>query len=98
MPKLFEEFRARLIDAIRLPIALIGVLTVLATYLLVRELFDEEDRRQAQWTALLAALFLALSFWHMVLNHLSFRANYLPLTEVLCFLFLWRAVRTDNEH
>lgn len=82
--------------AIRLPTALIGVLTVLATYLLVRELFDEEDRRQAQWTALLAALFLALSFWHMALNHLSFRANYLPLTEVLCFLFLWRAVRTER--
>jgi 4-amino-4-deoxy-L-arabinose transferase-like glycosyltransferase len=82
--------------ALRLPIALVGVLTVLATYLLARELFDEEDGRQAQWTGLLAALFLALSFWHLVLNHLSFRANYLPLTEVLCFLFLFRALRTGR--
>jgi 4-amino-4-deoxy-L-arabinose transferase-like glycosyltransferase len=82
--------------ALRLPIALVGILTVLVTYLLVRELFDREDERQAQWTALLAALFLALSFWHLVLNHLSFRANYLPLVEVLCFLFLWRAVRTGR--
>ena len=81
--------------ALRLPIALVGILTVLVTYLLARELFCE-DRRLAQWTALLAAAFLALSFWHLVLNHLSFRANYLPLVEVLCFLFLWRAVRTGH--
>lgn len=82
--------------ALRLPVALVGVLTVLATYLLARELFDEEDRRQAQWTALGASLFLALSFWHLVLNHLGFRANYLPLTEILCFLFLFRALRTGR--
>ncbi len=82
--------------ALRLPIALVGTLTVLATYLLARELFDEEEKRKAQVTALLAALFLAISFWHLALNHLSFRANYLPLTEVLCFLFLWRAVRTGR--
>jgi len=42
------------------------------------------------------ALFLALSFWHLVLNHLGFRANYLPLTEILCFLFLFRALRTGR--
>ena len=82
--------------ALRLPIALVGILTVLVTYLLVRELFDGEDEGQAQGTALLAALFLALSFWHLVMNHLSFRANYLPLVEVLCFLFLWRSARTGR--
>lgn len=82
--------------ALRLPIALVGILTVLVTYLLARELFGQEDRRQAQWTSLLAAIFLALSFWHLVLNHLSFRANYLPLVEVLCFLFLWRAMRSGH--
>jgi 4-amino-4-deoxy-L-arabinose transferase-like glycosyltransferase len=82
--------------ALRLPIALVGILTILVTYLLARELFNHEDKRQAQWTALLAALFLALSFWHLVMNHLSFRANYLPLVEVLCFLFLWRAVRAGR--
>jgi 4-amino-4-deoxy-L-arabinose transferase-like glycosyltransferase len=80
--------------ALRLPIALVGILTILVTYLLTRELFSEQDKRQAQWTALLAASFLSLSFWHLALNHLSFRANYLPLTELLCFLFFWRAVRT----
>jgi hypothetical protein len=82
--------------AIRLPIAIAGVLTVLTTYLLARELLHSENLRRAQWTALLAAAFLALSFWHLALNHLSFRANYLPLLETLAFLFLWRAVRTNR--
>jgi hypothetical protein len=81
--------------ALRLPIAVVGILTVLVTYLLVKELF-QEDNRQAQATALVAALFLAVSFWHLVLNHISFRANYLPLVECLCFLFLWRAMRTGH--
>jgi 4-amino-4-deoxy-L-arabinose transferase-like glycosyltransferase len=80
--------------ALRLPIALVGILTILVTYLLTRELFSEQDKRQARWIALLAASFLSLSFWHLALNHLSFRANYLPLTEMLSFLFFWRAVRT----
>jgi 4-amino-4-deoxy-L-arabinose transferase-like glycosyltransferase len=81
--------------ALRLPIAVVGILTVLATYLLAREL-SCEDKGQAKWTGMLAALFLALSFWHLALNHLSFRANYLPLFESLCFLFLWRAIRTGH--
>jgi 4-amino-4-deoxy-L-arabinose transferase-like glycosyltransferase len=82
--------------AIRMPTAIVGILTVLAVYLLVRELLVKESKGRAQWTALLAALFLALSFWHVALNHLSFRANYVPLFETLCFLFLWLAVRTDR--
>lgn len=81
--------------ALRLPIAVVGILTVLVTHLLARELFHE-NKRQAQCIALLAAAFLAISFWHRVLNHLSFRANYVPLFEVLCFLFLWRALRTGR--
>lgn len=82
--------------ALRLPVALVGIVTILATFLLGRELFIQDGKRQAQWTALLSAAFLALSFWHLALNHLNFRANYLPLIEVLCFLFLWRAFRTNR--
>jgi len=62
--------------------------------LLARKLFENEDPRLAQWTGLLAALFLAISFWHLTLNRIGFRANYLPLAEVLCFFFFWRAVET----
>jgi len=82
--------------AVRLPEALAGILTVLSTYLLARELFRQESRRLAQLAGLLAALFLTLSFWLLAVNRIGFRANYLPLTELLCFLCLWRALRTDR--
>ncbi|MFN2289834.1 MAG: glycosyltransferase family 39 protein [Anaerolineae bacterium] len=80
--------------AVRLPTAIVGILTVLVTCLMGRKLFAKEDPSLAQWTGLLAALFLALSFWHVTLNRIGFRANYLPLVEVLCFFFLWRAVES----
>jgi len=105
--------------AMRLPTALAGVATILATYLLARELFlrsapPKTARKspgvgspqfveaptgllRAQGAGLLAALFLALSFWNLALNRIGFRANLLPLTETLCFLFLWRAVRTGRQ-
>jgi 4-amino-4-deoxy-L-arabinose transferase-like glycosyltransferase len=82
--------------AIRLPTAILGILTIPATYLLVRELFAAKDKGLSQRVGLLASAFLALSFWHLALNHLSFRANYVPFLEVLCFAFLWRAIRTDR--
>lgn len=86
--------------ALRLPTALAGTLTVLGVYCLVRELFGGQDRRQAQrlgGSALLASVLLALSFWHVVLSRISFRANYLPLVEVLCFLFLCRGARIGRS-
>ncbi|MBN1135288.1 MAG: glycosyltransferase family 39 protein [Anaerolineae bacterium] len=82
--------------ALRLPVALAGILTIFATYLLARELFRQEGRRLAQLAGLLAALFLTLSFWLLALNRIGFRANYVPLTETLCFLFLFRTLRTDR--
>ncbi len=82
--------------AIRMPTAILGILTIPATYLLVRELFAGKDKGVGQRVGLLASAFLALSFWHLALNHLSFRANYVPFLEVLCFAFLWHAIRTDR--
>lgn len=79
--------------ALRLPTAMVGVLTVLCVYFLALELLNHEDERRSRWIAILSSLFLALSFWHVVLNRIGFRANYLPLVEVLCFLFLFRALR-----
>ena len=82
--------------AIRLPTAVAGLATILATWALARELFYTESRRLAQLAGLLSALFLSLSFWLLVINRIGLRANYLPLMEVLCFLFLWRALRTRS--
>jgi 4-amino-4-deoxy-L-arabinose transferase-like glycosyltransferase len=45
--------------AVRIPGALLGVVTVYVLYLLVREVFDDERQ------ALVASLFLAISPWHI---------------------------------
>ena len=55
--------------AVRFPSALAGVLAVLLTYLLVKELFKNQK------AALLAAFFLAISPWHLFTSRAAFEAN-----------------------
>jgi 4-amino-4-deoxy-L-arabinose transferase-like glycosyltransferase len=56
--------------AVRLPNALIGVLAVLTTYFLALELFGHKKK-----IALLSALFLAVSPWHIALSRGAFEAT-----------------------
>ena len=71
--------------ALRLPAALLGVLTVAGVALLGAELFDGA-------VGLLAAFFLATSFWHMLLSREAFRAIAAPcvLTWALYLLLAAR--------
>jgi len=92
----FVALLGRAILAVRLPAALLGTFTVLTTYLLVRELFHSEGERRSQQMALLTALFLAISYWHITLSRIGFRANALPPLEAFSFLFLWRGLRTKR--
>jgi 4-amino-4-deoxy-L-arabinose transferase-like glycosyltransferase len=75
---------------LRLTAAFIGVLTVAATYWLGREMLA--DRR----IALLAAAFLAVSFWHVLFSRLGFRAISEPLLQALTVAALFRGLRTDR--
>lgn len=63
--------------AVRLPSAVFGSLAVLATYFLVRELFGLSDDlpMSRQKIALVAALFLAISPWHLQFSRTAFEAN-----------------------
>ncbi|MEK7521628.1 MAG: glycosyltransferase family 39 protein [Patescibacteria group bacterium] len=62
--------------ATRLPNALVGTLAVLATYLLVKELFRQSQLEIGNWKLeILAALLLAISPWHMTLSRGAFEAN-----------------------
>lgn len=66
--------------ATRLPNAVFGTLAVLATYLMVKELFRNKNHPSLP---LLAALLLAISPWHITLSRGAFEANlttfFLPL-------------------
>lgn len=55
--------------AVRLPSAIAGVLAVLGTYFLVKELFKSEH------LALIASFLLALSPWHIQFSRVAFEAN-----------------------
>ena len=72
--------------ALRLTSALIGIATVGATYVLVSNL----PVCRARTLALLAALLLALSFYHLTFSRYGIRSIMTPLLECLAFYAYWR--------
>lgn len=70
--------------AIRLPSALLGILTVLSTYLVANELFKNKK------IAYLSSFFLAISPWHLHFSRVAFEAN---TTIFWLTLGLWAFLR-----
>lgn len=68
---------------VRLPVALLGIFTIVLTYFLVQETL------QSRLAALFSALFLAISPWHIQYSRASFEASlllFLLVVGVLSFL------------
>ncbi|MCA9997310.1 MAG: glycosyltransferase family 39 protein [Anaerolineales bacterium] len=76
--------------ALRLTAAFVGLLTVATTYWLGREL------RLGRLVALLAAMLLAVSFWHLIFSRLGFRAITQPLLQALVVATLLRGLRRQD--
>lgn len=77
---------------IRLAAALVGTLTVPATYFAARELIP--DRHAAlRYLPLLVALLTAVSYWHLNWSRVGLRVILVPLVASLLFGFLWRGFR-----
>ena len=74
--------------AIRLVSALLGTLTIPATYWMTRQLLGRGE-------ALLTALITAVTFWHLNLSRVGFRAIGLPLLTALCLCFLARGLHRE---
>lgn len=72
--------------ALRLPAAIFGVLTVWGLYLLAAEWLSTS-------AGLLAAFFLATSFWHLVFSRIAFRAIAAPMFLVWALYLLLMALR-----
>jgi 4-amino-4-deoxy-L-arabinose transferase-like glycosyltransferase len=75
--------------ALRVPSALAGVLTALATYWLGRELFARTWLR-GTLIPLLAALFVSTSYWHVHFSRFGIRGVFTPLMAALAFAAFWR--------
>ena len=74
------------VEALRLPSALLGTLTVYLIYRLGRE-------QISTWVGLAAALLCTLSPWHLDLSRSAKRSVLIPLFACLVLLFLCRALR-----
>ncbi len=73
-----------IVTAARLPAALLGVVTVWCLYLFARRVFGQR-------TALIGALLLAISPWHLVMSRLAHESALTPLFPVLILVLLQRA-------
>ena len=86
--------------SIKIVAAIIGILTVLGLYLLVKEIFETTNNQRStinkEAVALLSSFFLAISFWHINFSRIGFRAILLPFILVFSFYFLFRGFRTQR--
>ncbi|MGD8466715.1 MAG: glycosyltransferase family 39 protein [Anaerolineae bacterium] len=76
--------------------AWVGIATVPAVFLLAEELFSTEEALLRRYGGLVAALTLAISYWHLNWSRFGVRAVLVPLVAALTFYFLWRALRTGS--
>ncbi|MDY7078476.1 MAG: hypothetical protein SXV54_16295, partial [Chloroflexota bacterium] len=80
--------------ALRLSAALAGLATVATTVWAVRELL--RGQLDTKWTGLITGIFLATSFWHLILSRYGFRAVTQPLLQALTVATLWRGLRSPS--
>jgi 4-amino-4-deoxy-L-arabinose transferase-like glycosyltransferase len=76
--------------AVRFASVLYGTLSVLTTYLLVKEMFNKK-------LALLASFFLSISPWHFVLNRIAFHVNSFTFYFTLGLYFLFKGLKRNSK-
>jgi 4-amino-4-deoxy-L-arabinose transferase-like glycosyltransferase len=87
------------IFAVRLPSAIFGILTVIATYYLVLELFKIKNKKITHYPlpithcALISAALLAISPWHIQFSRVAFEANVGLAFNILGLLFFLKGLR-----
>ncbi len=74
--------------ALRLTAALVGIATVGAIYAAGRQMFSHR-------IGLLSAATLAVTFWHVALSRVAYRAVTLPLLLCITLALVFAALRTD---
>lgn len=79
---------------LRLGAAMLGILTVAATFSATQALFSARPR--ARQLALFAAAWMAVAFPHILLSRYGFRAISQPLMQALTVAALWRGLRSGS--
>lgn len=73
--------------SVRLPSAILGILAVLGTYLLVRQLFGKES------LSLISSLLLAISPWHIQFSRVAFESNVGLTFNIFAALFFLKGLK-----
>jgi 4-amino-4-deoxy-L-arabinose transferase-like glycosyltransferase len=76
---------------LRLTMALVGVLNVIPMYYLGKELLDRRF-------GVLAAFFVAISYWHVIISRIGLRIVFAPLWTTATLYALLRAFRTRRRN
>lgn len=79
---------------VRFPSAILGVLTVLLTYFLVKEIFPKKDKK-TEVVALVSAFLLAVSPWHIMLSRGAYEASVSQFFIVLGILLFLKAINKN---
>ncbi len=79
--------------SVRLPSAIMGILAVIGTFFLTKELFKKWERDN-EIIATVAALMLAISPWHIQFSRIAFEANVGVTLNVLGILFFLKGLRS----
>ena len=78
--------------AIHIAAAIAGILTVPAVYVMADEMFSTEEGILARFGGPLAALTVAISYWHLNWSRCGVRAVLVPLFVALTLYFLWHTI------
>ncbi|UCC62708.1 MAG: glycosyltransferase family 39 protein [Anaerolineae bacterium] len=83
--------------AIHVASAIVGILTVPAVFFAADEMFSAEEGILAEFGGALAALTVAVSYWHLNWSRYGVRAILVPLLGAITFYFLWRGLRRKSR-
>jgi len=78
-------------STLKLTMALVGALNVIPMYFLGKELYDK-------FFGLLAAFFVAISYWHTIVSRIGWRIVLAPLWTTVTLYFLLRGFRTGRRN
>lgn len=80
--------------SVRLPSAIFGIFTVIATFYLARILFEKSEKKEI--IALLASGFLGISPWHIQFSRIGFESNAGVALNVFSALFFLMGLKKEK--
>lgn len=77
--------------AVRLPSAIFGILSLIAVFYLVKEIF--ENYKYKDWLAIIATFLLAISPWHIQFSRVAFESNVGTALNIFTALFFLKGLK-----